>query len=160
VVGQLQPAANYTFLIALVVWAVFFGILCGYIWRSRGGTFGTGLLMGAILGIFGLIIAVAARPTPRPEAATRECPWCKEAMRRDAIVCPHCQRESDPWRLEGGVWFSRDPEGREVWYEDARRRWNRYRRDEQCPYCGHPMPAHMAVCRNCKGMSNAIRHSA
>jgi len=35
----------------------------------------------------------------------RECPHCKEQMRRDASVCPHCQRDSEPWRKEGDRWW-------------------------------------------------------
>jgi hypothetical protein len=37
--------------------------------------------------------------------ATRECPHCKEAMRRDASVCPHCQRDSEPWKFHDGYWW-------------------------------------------------------
>lgn len=29
----------------------------------------------------------------------RECPFCKEQIRKDANVCPHCQRESEPQPL-------------------------------------------------------------
>lgn len=29
-----------------------------------------------------------------PQHAYRECPFCKESMRADAIVCPHCRHES------------------------------------------------------------------
>src|SRR4051812_48513801 len=32
------------------------------------------------------------------DPAYRECPHCKELMRRDASVCPHCQQPSTPWR--------------------------------------------------------------
>lgn len=30
----------------------------------------------------------------RPQHAYRECPFCKESMRADATVCPHCRHES------------------------------------------------------------------
>lgn len=36
----------------------------------------------------------------------RECPSCKEQMRRDASVCPHCRNESAPWTLHNGHWWS------------------------------------------------------
>lgn len=32
----------------------------------------------------------------------RECPHCKEQMRRDARLCPHCRTESDAWTLHDG----------------------------------------------------------
>jgi len=39
--------------------------------------------------------------------ATRECPFCKEEMRRDASVCPHCRRDSEAWIYEEGQWRAR-----------------------------------------------------
>ena len=38
-----------------------------------------------------------ARLTAELEVAYRECPFCKEDMRRDASVCPHCRNNSEPW---------------------------------------------------------------
>ena len=35
----------------------------------------------------------------------RQCPFCKEDMRRDASVCPHCRHESQPWTLHEGNWW-------------------------------------------------------
>lgn len=35
----------------------------------------------------------------------RECPSCKEDMRRDAEVCPHCRNESKPWTQHEGKWW-------------------------------------------------------
>jgi hypothetical protein len=43
----------------------------------------------------------------------RECPHCKEQMRRDASVCPHCQRDSPAWTLHEGHWWSQVDE---TWY--------------------------------------------
>ena len=42
--------------------------------------------------------------------ATRECPFCKEEMRRDASVCRHCGRDSEAWIYEGGQWRARSGE--------------------------------------------------
>ena len=39
--------------------------------------------------------------------ANRECPFCREAMRRDASVCPHCGRDSDAWIYDEGQWRAR-----------------------------------------------------
>lgn len=41
-------------------------------------------------------------------AETRECPFCKSQIRPDATVCPHCQRESEPWTLNDGHWWKKD----------------------------------------------------
>jgi hypothetical protein len=53
----------------------------------------------------------------------RECPHCKEAMRRDASVCPHCRRDSDPWRCWEERWWT--PAGCEPpqWYDEAAESW-------------------------------------
>ena len=40
----------------------------------------------------------------------RECPHCKEAMRRDASDCPHCRQASTPWRFYEGRWWYRATE--------------------------------------------------
>jgi hypothetical protein len=41
------------------------------------------------------------------ERIYRACPFCKENMRWDASVCPHCRHESDPWTLHQGYWWVR-----------------------------------------------------
>lgn len=38
---------------------------------------------------------------------TRECPFCKTEIRPDASVCPHCQRESEPWTENDGYWWKK-----------------------------------------------------
>ena len=49
-----------------------------------------------------------------PAAMYRECPHCKEQMRRDAEVCPHCRLRSTPWRFHEGRWWYRASE-QESW---------------------------------------------
>jgi predicted amidophosphoribosyltransferase len=58
-----------------------------------------------------------AQPSAPPAAQAanvyRECPFCREQLRRDASVCPHCRRESPAWTLhEGQRWTNVDG----VWY--------------------------------------------
>lgn len=53
-----------------------------------------------------------------PMAVTRECPHCKSAIRPDASVCPHCQRESAPWKLHNNIWW-RDEAGSWFWLDPA-----------------------------------------
>jgi hypothetical protein len=48
--------------------------------------------------------------SPPPDAMYRECPHCKEGMRRDAKICPHCREPSAPWRFHEGLWWFRDSE--------------------------------------------------
>ena len=46
-----------------------------------------GLLL-LVVGLFGALFQSADRVNSR-----RECPHCREPMRKDATVCPHCQRD-------------------------------------------------------------------
>jgi len=78
--------------------------------KGRGG--GLGLLLGLILGWIGVIIALVLsdeRSTQLKQAADaalyRECPYCREPMRRDASVCPHCRRESEAWTRRDEAWW-------------------------------------------------------
>jgi len=50
-----------------------------------------GLAYGIFLGWIGVII-LAFLP-PRKGDKFVECPFCREPIRRDALVCSHCQRE-------------------------------------------------------------------
>jgi hypothetical protein len=54
----------------------------------------------------------------------RECPHCKEAMRRDADTCPHCRRTSTPWRFyEGRWWFRENAEAAWQWLDEKTGSW-------------------------------------
>jgi hypothetical protein len=54
----------------------------------------------------------------------RECPHCKEPMRRDASVCPHCRNESSPWRFHDGRWWFRESEDAPwEWLDESRNEW-------------------------------------
>jgi hypothetical protein len=78
----------------------------------------------------GHMTPVSAEPAPgqdafSPDRPVRECPHCKEAMRRDASVCRHCRRGSPPWEFENGRWWTSDPAGQRVWLDEASRSWHR-----------------------------------
>ena len=48
-------------------------------------------------------------------------------MRWDASVCPHCQRESIPWRLhEGRWWYRESDEDAWVWLEEHTGEWQEH----------------------------------
>ena len=53
----------------------------------------------------------APAATRASAVATRECPHCKEPMRRDTKTCPHCHEDSPPWMLHEGNWWHRSREG-------------------------------------------------
>jgi hypothetical protein len=53
----------------------------------------------------------------------RECPHCKEQMRRDASVCPHCQRDSDAWTLHEGRWWTKVDDNW-YWLDELNQSWN------------------------------------
>lgn len=61
-------------------------------------------------------------PPPGP-GIVRECPHCKEAMRRDASVCPHCRRESAPWEYREGRWWTKTATGEDTWYDEVANCW-------------------------------------
>jgi hypothetical protein len=67
----------------------------------------------------------------------RECPHCKEQMRRDASVCPHCQRDSDAWRLYEGRWWAQVG-GTWYWLDELSQTW-------------HPAAAETAVADQASG---------
>jgi uncharacterized paraquat-inducible protein A len=61
----------------------------------------------------------AAEPVvPVAAQLHRECPHCKESMRCDASVCPHCRRESPAWRYSDGQWWPPPPDGTQVQLEE------------------------------------------
>lgn len=124
--------------VVLVVWLIsaFIGALIG---SSKGRAL-AGLVLGLILGVIGLIIVVflpakggrAAVATQAPRA----CPWCAEAIQRDALVCKHCGRDAPRLPDPGGfdplpqpTWFA-DPSGRhpDRYWDGAN--WTKWVRDQ------------------------------
>jgi hypothetical protein len=59
----------------------------------------------------------AAPSVQQTPVAMRECPSCKESMRRDASVCPHCRRESPAWTYRNGHWWATNEQGDEMWLD-------------------------------------------
>jgi hypothetical protein len=82
--------------------------------------------------------APVGRPGELPVSAAiyRECPHCKEQMRRDAGVCPRCRFESPAWRMhEGRWWFRASPTASWQWLDDSTGTWQAM---EQPPPAGAP----------------------
>lgn len=63
-------------------------------------------------------------PEVRDQREYRECPHCKETMRRDASVCPHCRHESAPWTLHEGYWWTQVA-GEWYWLDERSNSWQR-----------------------------------
>jgi uncharacterized membrane protein YeaQ/YmgE (transglycosylase-associated protein family) len=109
------------FFVGWLLFGLLFGLVCDSIWKGKGGSPGTGFLLGFLLGLIGLLIVAIATPggtagapgfgTAQPHLRTRECPFCKTSIRRDASVCPHCQRESEPWQFHNGLWWVHRDDG-------------------------------------------------
>jgi hypothetical protein len=83
-------------------------VIAALITESRGRGALLGALLGLVLSWLGVVIALLlgelfVGSAHGPSRLYRECPHCKERMRRDAHVCPHCRRESPAQALEGGL---------------------------------------------------------
>jgi len=65
----------------------------------------------------GSVGSAAAPSDEQTPIAMRECPSCKESMRRDASVCPHCRRESPAWAYRNGHWWANNERGDEMWLD-------------------------------------------
>ncbi|MGD0167284.1 MAG: hypothetical protein ABSC51_08350 [Gaiellaceae bacterium] len=103
--------------------ALFFWLIPTAVAAAITSSKGRGILLGLLLGFFlnwiGVIIALLVSEQPLrvpppnpppgwqrvPSAAYRECPHCRERMRRDARVCPHCRNESEAWTFKDGFWW-------------------------------------------------------
>jgi hypothetical protein len=76
---------------AIIVW-----IVPIFVAHSQGkAKHRAGFAYGLFLGWIGVIILglLSARVDG---SVYGECPWCKEDMRLNASVCPHCQRDVTP----------------------------------------------------------------
>jgi predicted amidophosphoribosyltransferase len=85
--------------------------------RSRNGNFATVFVLWCLFGPLGFLLLALSRD--RSLDWMRECPSCKELMRRDAGVCPHCRRESQAWVLHDGHWWAKNQAGK-YFYLDKR----------------------------------------
>ena len=67
---------------------VFIWLMCGIVAAMIGSKKGEGCLsfiVGVFLGPFGILIAIFSK------GDRMSCPFCKELINKNAIVCPHCQ---------------------------------------------------------------------
>jgi hypothetical protein len=109
-------------------------------WPKQGGfaNSATGWVLGCILlwiVVFPLYLVRRGRAplkdgisagvsAPAAAAMYRECPHCKESMRRDAGVCPHCRNDSPPWTLyEGRWWVQANVHDAWQWFDESKSIW-------------------------------------
>lgn len=70
----------------VVIW-----LICGLVCAAIGHRKGEGLaafIVGLILGPFGILFAILSK------GHRKQCPTCMEMVHEDALVCPHCRRET------------------------------------------------------------------
>lgn len=111
------------------------GIIAGVIRQNKGRGLFAGLLIGALLGPIGIIIALAEKPRDAVEeqlqsGALRACPFCAEPIRAEAIVCRYCGRDVE---LAGDEEPAADPEPTYF----------------SCPQCGQKVSSGMDFCVHC-----------
>ena len=115
--------------------------------KGRGGT--TGILLGVFLGWLGVLIASllsserSVTASLQKTSGYRECPHCKEAMRRDASACPHCRNYSHPWVYHRHLWWYSAADGSWYWLNGPETEWVASNRDED--EIGPPTVAAMPV---------------
>jgi hypothetical protein len=136
--------ATNLFLIIVLFWIVIGGGV-GAVIGSQTGRGGLGFVLGLFGGFIGWIVMLLLPPAPEYVARQpvpgmaitrgemyRECPSCKELMRRDARVCPHCRTESEPWTLHEGRWWV--TRGEVSYYLDPQlQQWVRYEPTQPTP---------------------------
>ncbi len=110
-----KPTSTAAWVIGcLLLWIVVFPI---YLFQ-RGKTTERGVVAAGM--------ALALAPSPQPEMY-RACPHCKEPMRRDAGVCPHCRNKSAAWTFHAEHWWFRANEDAGwQWLDEPNSRWLRH----------------------------------
>jgi len=73
-------------LFILILFAIFWGVVCYYLAKRKGRKKGIGFIFGFILGIIGVIYYLVVEKK-------KICPFCKERISAEALICLHCRKE-------------------------------------------------------------------
>ncbi|HWD26749.1 MAG TPA: zinc ribbon domain-containing protein [Rhizomicrobium sp.] len=73
----------------IVVLVILLGLIPAIIASSKGYSFGLWWIYGMAL----FIVALPHALMLDVGGSKATCPFCRESMNRDAVVCPHCHRE-------------------------------------------------------------------
>jgi len=118
----------------LVVFAGFWVVcmvLAGWVARTKGRSVAGWVLAAAFLNWIAIVV-LGALPSKKTSGDTssatmvqqsfpmyRECPHCKEQVRRDASLCPHCRLSVEPWSLRDGYWWRQDESGSWLYLDES-----------------------------------------
>ena len=69
-----------------IIWVV--SVLISTAIGSKKGNPISGFIVGILLGPIGVILAILSSDNTRIN-----CKYCAENIRKEAVICPHCQRD-------------------------------------------------------------------
>jgi hypothetical protein len=81
--------------IAILIWLAF-GVVSAVIASNKGNSGCMAFIMGVLLGPIGFLISLGTSANKdelrKRSGDTKQCPYCAEYVKKEAIVCKHCGR--------------------------------------------------------------------
>ena len=75
----------------ILIVACILGLIPAFIAKTKGRSFGLWYVYGVALFIVALIHSIYI--SKKPPKNYIECPFCKEYIKKDASICPHCRQK-------------------------------------------------------------------